>query len=131
MDDLRGDARERLFPKGTIDEANLTPDGSDPLRYGLVMELCDFADSIDRRQKPEVDGYEGWKDVALGHRHSGILLREISCRRGGRGVGEGGALLGGDRQAPGTMEASLSSGGPEGSLLQRRIYPGLSHPVPV
>lgn len=67
MDRLRGDERERLFPRGTYDEVEFAPDASNPLRYGVAIELYDFADSVIKRRRPEVDGYEGLKDVALGH----------------------------------------------------------------
>jgi predicted dehydrogenase len=58
--------RKKLFPLGTVRHGEFNTDGSDPLKYGVAIEVYDFADSIVNNRKPEVDGIDGLKSVAIG-----------------------------------------------------------------
>ena len=66
VSDLDSEEREKLFPLGTVRHGEFDTDGSDPLKYGVAIEIYDFADSIVNKRKPEVDGMDGLKSVAIG-----------------------------------------------------------------
>jgi predicted dehydrogenase len=66
VSNLDSKKREKLFPFGTVRHGEFDTDGSDPLKYGVAVEIYDFADSIVNKRKPEVDGMDGLKSVAIG-----------------------------------------------------------------
>jgi predicted dehydrogenase len=51
MESLKPEEIERWFPKGASD--------------GFTIELYDFYDSVVNKRKPEVDGWEGYKDLSI------------------------------------------------------------------
>jgi predicted dehydrogenase len=65
LDELPEPERRRLLPRGAWDESNLAVDIRDPLRYGIAIELHDFASAIASGRAPEVDGEAGLRALAV------------------------------------------------------------------
>lgn len=68
MEDLSTEEKGRWFPGDVKDS--------------VATELYDFYDSVVNRRKPEVDGWEGYKDMAipLGFYESKVLGRNVNVR---------------------------------------------------
>jgi predicted dehydrogenase len=75
-------AREKLFPSGTTNMTDYGVDATDPAKFGLTVSIWDFMDSVQGSRRPEVDGEEGLKDVALScaFLESGLANRPVSVR---------------------------------------------------
>lgn len=78
--DLDPGQRDLLLPEGAWDETNLVVDIQDPLRYGIALELHDFATAIGTGRKPEVGADAGTRSVAI------CLAILESAHRGGAPV---------------------------------------------
>ena len=71
MESLSPEEKEKWFPQGLTDA-----------RDTVATELYDFYDSVVNRRKPEVDGWEAYRDMAipLGFYESRVLGRNVSIR---------------------------------------------------
>jgi predicted dehydrogenase len=63
--DLDPGQRDLLLPRGAWDETNLVVDIQDPLRYGIALELHDFATAVATGRTPEVGADAGTRSVAI------------------------------------------------------------------
>ena len=69
--------RERLFPPGTYDPANLEGSNRDPLRFGVAAEIVDFARAVIGGTNPEVTLEDGFLAVCLAY----AILESAAARR--------------------------------------------------